>query len=62
MISVTRSNCQVCSNLDHYSKNTAIFVHQTLTEHALSTVWETLIFPIRFELQIFYPRIFLIWQ
>ena len=25
MISVTRSNCQVCSSLDHYSQNTSDF-------------------------------------
>ena len=38
MISVALSNCQVYSNLDNYSQNTGdmIFIHQTLTEHALS--------------------------
>ena len=34
MMSVTRSNCQVCSSLDHCSQNPVIFVHQTLAEHA----------------------------
>ena len=41
MISVTRSNCQVCSTLVKIREN---FVHQTLTDHALEDANDTILF------------------
>ena len=41
MISVTRSNCQVCSTL---VKIREIFVHQTLTDHALEDANDAILF------------------
>ena len=45
MIPVTRSNCEVCSSLDHYFQNTRDFAHRTFnwTSSFLEGLTKTLI-------------------